>query len=221
MQPVSRPRVKVCCIASVAEAWLAIEHGASAVGLVSAMPSGPGPIPEELIAQIAGTIPPGVSSFLLTCQDDVDAIVDQQRRTRVNTIQVCDRLPPGSYARLREELPGVSLVQVVHVNGPEAVEEAIAIAPEVDAILLDSGNQSLPIKELGGTGRTHDWRLSRAIRESVAVPLYLAGGLKPENVAAAIREVRPFGVDVCSGLRTEGRLDPQKLTAFFQEIAKA
>jgi phosphoribosylanthranilate isomerase len=221
MQPVSRPRVKVCCIASVAEAWLAIEHGASAVGLVSAMPSGPGPIPEELIAQIAGTIPPGVSSFLLTCQDDVDAIVDQQRRTRVNTIQVCDRLPPGSYARLREELPGVSLVQVVHVNGPEAVEEAIAIAPEVDAILLDSGNQSLPIKELGGTGRTHDWHLSRAIRESVAVPLYLAGGLKPENVAAAIREVRPFGVDVCSGLRTEGRLDPQKLTAFFQEIAKA
>jgi phosphoribosylanthranilate isomerase len=221
MQPVSRPRVKVCCIASVAEARLAIEHGASAVGLVSAMPSGPGPIPEELIAQIAGTIPPGVSSFLLTCQDDVDAIVDQQRRTRVNTIQVCDRLPPGSYARLREELPGVSLVQVVHVNGPEAVEEAIAIAPEVDAILLDSGNQSLPIKELGGTGRTHDWRLSRAIRESVAVPLYLAGGLKPENVAAAIREVRPFGVDVCSGLRTEGRLDPQKLTAFFQEIAKA
>jgi phosphoribosylanthranilate isomerase len=221
MQPVSRPRVKVCCIASVVEAWLAIEHGASAVGLVSAMPSGPGPIPEELIAQIAGTIPPGVSSFLLTCQDDVDAIVDQQRRTRVNTIQVCDRLPPGSYARLREELPGVSLVQVVHVNGPEAVEEAIAIAPEVDAILLDSGNQSLPIKELGGTGRTHDWRLSRAIRESVAVPLYLAGGLKPENVAAAIREVRPFGVDVCSGLRTEGRLDPQKLTAFFQEIAPA
>jgi len=221
IQPVARPRVKVCCIASVAEARLAIEHGASAVGLVSAMPSGPGPIAEELIAEIAGTIPPGVSSFLLTCQDDVDAIVDQQRRTRVNTIQVCDRLPPGSYARLREELPGISLVQVVHVNGPEAVEEAIAIAPEVDAILLDSGNQSLPIKELGGTGRTHDWRLSRAIRESVAVPLYLAGGLKPENVAAAIREVRPFGVDVCSGLRTEGRLDPQKLTAFFQEIAKA
>ena len=221
MQPVSRPRVKVCCIASVVEAWLAIEHGASAVGLVSAMPSGPGPIAEELIAEIAGTIPPGVSSFLLTCQEDVDAIVDQQRRTRVNTIQVCDRLPPGSYARLREELPGVSLVQVVHVNGPEAVEEAIAIAPEVDAILLDSGNQSLPIKELGGTGRTHDWHLSRAIRESVAVPLYLAGGLKPENVAAAIREVRPFGVDVCSGLRTKGRLDPQKLTAFFQEIATA
>lgn len=218
MRPFLRPRVKICCIASIEEAGMAIEHGASAVGLVSAMPSGPGPIPEELIAEIAVTIPPGVSSFLLTCQEDVEAIVDQQRRLRVNTIQVCDRLPAGSYARLREELPGVSLVQVVHVTGPAAVDEAIAIAPEVDAILLDSGNQSLAIKELGGTGRTHDWRLSRTIRESIDVPLFLAGGLKPENVAAAIREVRPFGVDVCSGLRIEGRLDPQKLADFFKAV---
>ena len=195
---------------------MAIQHGASAVGLVSAMPSGPGPISEELIAEIAAKVPPGVSSFLLTCQQDVAAIIDQQRRLRVNTIQICDRLPVGSYAQLREALPGVSLVQVVHVTGPEAVDEAILIAPEVDAILLDSGNQSLPIKELGGTGRTHDWRLSRTIRESIDVPLYLAGGLRPENVAAAIREVEPFGIDVCSGLRTEGRLDPQKLAAFFK-----
>ena len=216
MKPTTKPRVKICCIASIAEALLAIEHGASAVGLVSAMPSGPGPIPEELIAEIAASIPPGVSSFLLTCQEDVEAIVDQQKRLGVNTIQICDRLPAGSYARLRAELPGVSLVQVVHVTGPEAVDEAIAIAPEVDAILLDSGNQSLPIKELGGTGRVHDWTLSRKIREAIEAPLYLAGGLKPENVAAAIREVRPFGIDVCSGLRTEGKLDPQKLAAFFK-----
>jgi phosphoribosylanthranilate isomerase len=216
MKPTLKPRIKVCCIASIDEARLAIEQGASAVGLVSAMPSGPGPIPEELIAEIAATIPPGVSSFLLTCQQDVDAIVDQQKRLRVNTIQICDRLPPRSYKRLREALPGVSLVQVVHVTGQESVEEATAIAPEVDAVLLDSGNQSLPIKELGGTGRTHDWSLSRAIREAIDVPLFLAGGLKPENVAAAIREVQPFGIDVCSGLRTERKLDPQKLAAFFK-----
>src|ERR1700752_3271268 len=216
MKPTEKPRVKICCIQSVAEAWMAIEHGAAAVGLVSAMTSGPGPIPEELIAEIAAKVPPGVSSFLLTCQQDAEAIVDQQRRLRVNTIQICDRLPAGSYPRLREALRGVALVQVVHVTGQESVAEAIAIAPEVDAILLDSGNQSLPIKELGGTGRTHDWHLSRAIREAIEVPLFLAGGLKPENVAEAIREVRPFGVDVCSGLRIEGRLDPQKLAAFFR-----
>jgi phosphoribosylanthranilate isomerase len=200
---------------------MAIEAGASAVGLVSAMPSGPGPIPEELIAEIAATIPPGVSSFLLTCLQDARSIVDQQRRLRVNTIQICDRLTEGSYQDLREALPGISLVQVVHVTGPEAVEEAIAVAPHVDAVLLDSGNQSLAIKELGGTGRTHDWTLSRRIRQAIEVPLFLAGGLNPANVAAAIREVQPFGIDVCSGLRTNGHLDPHKLTAFFTQINAA
>jgi phosphoribosylanthranilate isomerase len=215
MRPTTKPRVKICCIASVAEAWMAIEHGASAIGLVSAMPSGPGPIPEDLIAEIAATVPPGVSSFLLTCQQEAAAIIDQQRRLRVNTIQICDRLPEGSYEELREALPGVSLVQVVHVRGPESVDEAIAVASHVDAVLLDSGNQSLGIKELGGTGRTHDWRLSRKIREAIDVPMFLAGGLNPGNVAAAIREVQPFGIDVCSGLRTEGHLDPQKLSDFF------
>lgn len=220
MKPTSNPRVKICCIASVAEAWMAIEHGASAVGLVSQMPSGPGPIPDELIAEIAATIPPGVSSFLLTCSQNAATIIDQQRRSGVNTIQICDRLPEGSHQQLRTALPGVSLVQVIHVTGPESVDEAIAIAPQVDAVLLDSGNQSLEIKELGGTGRTHDWSLSRKIREAIDVPLFLAGGLKPHNVAAAIQEVQPFGVDVCSGLRTDGALDRHKLSAFFSEIRK-
>ena len=197
---------------------MAIEAGASAVGLVSAMPSGPGPIPEELIAKIAATIPPGVSSFLLTCLQDAASIIDQQRRLRVNTIQICDRLAEGSYQDLRESLPGVSLVQVVHVTGPEAVDEAMTVAPHVDAILLDSGNQSLAVKELGGTGRTHDWTLSRKIRESIEAPLFLAGGLNPANVAAAIREVQPFGIDVCSGLRTNGHLDREKLNQFFTQV---
>ena len=218
MKPTARPRVKICCIASVEEAWMAIEAGASAVGLVSAMPSGPGPIPEELIAKIAATIPPGISSFLLTCLQDAASIIDQQRRLRVNTIQICDRLTEGSYQELRESLPGVSLVQVVHVTGPEAVDEAIAVAPHVDAILLDSGNQSLAVKELGGTGRTHDWTLSRKIREAIDAPLFLAGGLNPANVAAAIREVQPFGIDVCSGLRTNGHLDREKLNQFFTQM---
>ena len=197
---------------------MAIEHGASAVGLVSEMPSGPGPIPETLIAEIAATIPPGVSSFLLTCKDDAASIIDQQRRTRVNTIQICDRLPRGTHEELRVALPGVSLVQVVHVTGPESVDEAIAVATEVDAILLDSGNQSLAVKELGGTGRTHDWNLSRTIREAIDVPLFLAGGLNPQNVAAAIREVQPFGIDVCSGLRPNGVLDREKLADFFKQM---
>jgi phosphoribosylanthranilate isomerase len=218
MGPTNRPRIKVCCIASVAEAWLAIESGASAIGLVSAMPSGPGPIEEDSIAEIARVVPPGIASFLLTCKQDVQSIIDQQRRLRVNTIQICDRLVDGTYRDLRQALPGISLVQVIHVTGPESVDEAQMVAPQVDAILLDSGNQSLQVKELGGTGRTHDWTLSRKIRETIYVPLFLAGGLTPNNVTEAIRTVQPFGVDVCSGLRTEGKLDRNKLSAFFDEV---
>ena len=218
MKPTAKPRVKICCIASHTEAWMAIELGASAIGLVSAMPSGPGPIAEELIAEIAAVVPPGVASFLLTCKQDVASIIDQQKRLRVNTIQICDRLVDGSYLSLRASLPGVSLVQVIHVTGPESVEEAQAIAPHVDAILLDSGNQSLRVKELGGTGRTHEWRLSRIIRDTIDVPLFLAGGLKADNVQEAIRTVEPFGVDVCSGVRTDGQLDRNKLLDFVDAI---
>ena len=212
------PRVKICCIANIAEAWMAINHGASAIGLVSAMPSGPGPIPEELIAEIAAIVPPGVATFLLTCKQDIDAIIDQQRRLRVNTVQICDRLPTGSFEQLRQALPGVSLVQVIHVTGRESVSEAVSVAPFVNAILLDSGNQSLPIKELGGTGRTHDWNVSREIIETVRVPVFLAGGLRSENVRQAIDAVGPFGVDVCSGVRTDGELDEAKLNSFFAQV---
>ena len=219
MRAIAKPRVKICCIASIDEARMAIDHGASAIGLVSAMPSGPGPIPEELIAEIAAVVPPGVASFLLTCKQDIASIIDQQRRLRVNTIQICDRLVEGTYQELRSALPGVSLVQVIHVTGVESLEEAKSIAPHVDAILLDSGNQSLEVKELGGTGRTHDWSLSRAIRESIDVPLFLAGGLNPSNVAEAIAAVGPYGIDVCSGLRTDGHLDTTKLTAFFSALS--
>ena len=221
MEATKVPRVKICCMGSVKEARLAIENGASTVGLVSEMPSGPGVISQDLIAEIAATIPPAVSSFLLTCKTDAAAIVEQQKRLRVNTIQICDRLKKSNYQILREALPGVSVVQVIHVNGPESVDEAISIAPFVSGILLDSGNQSLPVKELGGTGRTHDWKLSLQIREAIDVPLFLAGGLKAENVADAIRQVRPFGVDVCSGVRTEGKLDDGKVKRFFAAVRAA
>ena len=218
MKATLRPRIKICCIASIEEAWMAIRYGASAVGLVSAMPSGPGPIPEELIAEIVAELPPGVSSFLLTCRQDAESIIDQQRRLRVNTIQLCDSVEHGTHQVLRASMPGVSLVQVIHVSGPQSIDEATSIAPFVDAILLDSGNQSLPVKELGGTGRTHDWRISARIREAVNIPVFLAGGLNPSNVAEAIKEVAPFGVDLCTGVRTEGKLDEQKLSSFFESV---
>lgn len=214
----THPRVKICCIKSPTEAQLAIACGASALGLVSSMPSGPGVISEEAIARIADTVPPPIASFLLTSEHSPEAIIAQQRRCRTNTLQLCDHLPATVYSRLRAELPGIALVQVVHVTGLESVDYAVAAAGHVDALLLDSGNPSLAVKELGGTGRTHDWTLSRRIRDAVGIPLFLAGGLTPANVADAIAAVEPFGLDLCSGVRTNDNLDPVKLRAFFAAI---
>lgn len=221
MEPTTKPRVKVCCISSVEEAKLAINYGASALGLVSEMPSGPGIVSEGLIAQIASMMPPAVSSFLLTSKPDTLGIIAQQRRLGVNTIQLCDRLISGSHEDLRQALPGIAIIQVIHITGSESIDEAVAVAPHVHGLLLDSGNPSLMVKELGGTGRIHDWSISRRIRELVDVPIFLAGGLTPDNIADAIKQVEPFGVDICGGVRTDGKLDEVKLSRFFQEISRS
>jgi phosphoribosylanthranilate isomerase len=205
---------------SIDEAWMAIEAGASAVGLVSPMPSGPGPISNETAAEIAARVPPGIDAFLLTPLQTVDELVEQNRLVRARTLQLVDELPAGAHAELRAAMPGVKLVQVIHVTGPESVDEALAVAPHVDAILLDSGNPTLEVKELGGTGRRHDWALSRAIRERAEVPVWLAGGLDPDNAREAIETVQPFGLDLCSGIRTgEGYdLDQDKLDRFMAAV---
>jgi phosphoribosylanthranilate isomerase len=211
-------RVKVCCIASEEEAALAVRMGASAVGLVSRMPSGPGPIPESRIRDIARTVPPGIATFLLTCETTAEPIVAQQRYCGANTLQLVDAVEPGVHDALRDALPGIKIVQVIHVRDESALADARRVSPHVDAILLDSGNPSLATKELGGTGRAHDWAVSRKIRDTVQVPVYLAGGLNPKNVGKAIDQVQPFGVDVCSGLRTDGHLDPIKLEQFMRAV---
>lgn len=216
-----KTRVKVCCIASADEARMAIAAGASAPGLVSEMPSGPGMIPEERIAEIAALAPPGVATFLLTCRTDPREIAAQAARTGVGVLQLCDAPVPGAHVALRQELPGVKIVQVIHVQGAESVDAARAAASDVDALLLDSGRPDLAVKELGGTGRVHDWETSRAIREAVDVPVYLAGGLHPGNVARAIDVVRPFGVDLCSGIRIDGRLDAKLLEDFMRAVSNA
>ena len=213
------PRIKICCISSENEAKTAIEFGASAIGLVARMPSGPGPISDELIRQIADTIPPPVATFLLTSETTVRKIIEHHNRTKTNTIQIVDSLLSGTYSQLKTALPCVKIVQVIHVIDERSVDEAIGISEMVDAILLDSGNPKLKIKELGGTGRIHNWKLSRQIRDKSKCPVFLAGGLNPENVRQAIEEVQPIAVDVCSGVRTDGNLDRKKLELFIRNAS--
>lgn len=213
-----KPRVKICCIASVAEARLAIGHGAHALGLVGRMPSGPGPIPDEQIARIAAVVGSPTETFLLTSETRVADVIAHHGRTRTTTIQLVDALSDGSYDGLRRSLPAVKLVQVIHVRDEASVDEALAAAEKVDHLLLDSGNPALKVKELGGTGRVHDWRISRRIVEQSPVPVFLAGGLNAGNVRSAVEAVKPYGVDLCSGVRNNGALDPDKLEAFFAAL---
>jgi phosphoribosylanthranilate isomerase len=212
------PRIKICCISSIEESRIAVSAGASALGLVGNMPSGPGVIPDDLIAEIAKSVPPPVATFLLTCETSAEAIIQHYYRTRTSVIQIVDTLPKESYQALRSALPGIKLVKVIHVLNEKSVDEALEISGLVDTLLLDSGNPGLAIKELGGTGRTHDWKLSRRICEQVHIPVFLAGGLNPGNIRRAVEEVQPFGVDICSGVRTNGHLDPIKLDQFMTEL---
>jgi phosphoribosylanthranilate isomerase len=211
-------KVKICCISSILEAKQAISFGASALGLVAQMPSGPGPIADELIKEIIRTIPPPVASFLLTSRTDSQEIIAHQKSVSSNVIQIVDALKSGSYDDFREAIPAIKIVQVIHVIDEKTLDEALEISEKVDALLLDSGNPNLSIKELGGTGRVHNWAISRQIVEQSKVPVFLAGGLKAENVRAAIEAVQPYGLDLCSGVRTDGKLDPYKLEAFFNEV---
>jgi len=209
-----RIRIKICCISSIEEAKIAIESGADAIGLVAKMPSGPGPIPDEIIRQIAQSVPPLIGTFLLTSETSADEIIEHHHRTLTSTIQIVDLLSLGTYSQIREALPSVKLVQVIHVIDSNSVDMAVRLSNSVDALLLDSGNPNLKIKELGGTGRVHNWNLSRQIRDNAKCPIILAGGLRPENVRNAIAQVQPFAIDVCSGVRTNGALDRTKLSCF-------
>ncbi|RVU24123.1 phosphoribosylanthranilate isomerase [Sandaracinomonas limnophila] len=212
--------VKICCISSPEEAQIAIKNGASALGLVGNMPSGPGIIEDSLIHQIAKTVPPPIATFLLTSETEASAIVSHYQKVHTTTIQIVDALEGREYTAIRNALPHVKLVQVIHVIDEASVQEAIEVSEFVDAILLDSGNPNLATKELGGTGRVHNWDLSRKIRESISIPLFLAGGLNKDNVRQAIDAVQPFGIDLCSGVRTNGILDERKLQEFFEAIAR-
>lgn len=214
--------VKICCIASVDEARLAVAEGAAVLGLVSAMPSGPGVIDDSRVAEIAAAVVPPTETFLLTSRTRAAAIAEQHRHARTTALQLVDHVPHDELRSLRRQLPGVRLVQVIHVLDEGSVDEAVAAAPLVDALLLDSGNPRATVKELGGTGRRHDWRISRRIRDAVApLPLFLAGGLNAGNVGDAIAAVRPHGVDLCSSVRSDGRLDGARLRAFFDAVRRA
>ncbi|MBC8416007.1 MAG: phosphoribosylanthranilate isomerase [Candidatus Cloacimonetes bacterium] len=141
-----------------------------------------------------------------------------QKRVGTNTIQIVDKLQTGTYEDIRTALNNIKLVQVIHVSDESSIDEAIAVSQHVDAVLLDSGNPKLKVKKLGGTGRIHNWEISKIIRQKLNIPIFLAGGINPDNIIKAIRFVQPFGIDLCNGVRTNGKLDKSKLGNLFKAI---
>ena len=216
-----RTRVKICCIASIEEANMAIAAGADALGLVAEMPSGPGPIDDDTIAQIAAFAPPPLATFLLTSRTEADGIVDHARYCGTNTLQIVSHIDAIEYPAIIRALPHIRRVQVIHVEDAGAIDLLRQYEPYVHAFLLDSGRPNAAVTELGGTGRTHDWAISAACVAATKKPVFLAGGLAPDNVSRAISQVKPFGLDLCSGVRTNHQLDHKKLSAFMQAVATA
>jgi len=215
-----RTRVKICCIRDVAEMALAVAAGADAVGLVGPMPTGPGPVDDETARRVAAAVPASVAPWLLTSEETPEAILAHAERCGATTVQIVRHVPPGHHDALAAMAPFLRRVQEIHVEDEAALDLVAAYADRPHTFLLDSGRPSA--SELGGTGRLHDWAVSARCVEAAARPVFLAGGLGPANAAEAIRHVRPFGLDVCSGLRDgAGALVPSLLMAFVAAVEEA
>jgi phosphoribosylanthranilate isomerase len=213
-------KVKVCCIASPDEAQIAVSYGVAAVGMVDETPTGEGRVPRETIAAIAASVPETVGTFVLTSATDAEKLADLYATTGVDTLQLWDPLPSEGYERLRSLSPGIFIAQSVHVMDDDALEVARRVARHVDALVLDSGHSEPPLRWRNPGGETHDWRISRRISDEIRLPVLLAGGLNAENVCQAVRVVRPYGVDVCSGVRNKGKLDRSLLVAFLETVSR-
>lgn len=220
MTGLGRTRVKVCCIASEEEARIAIRAGADALGLVGAMPSGPGVISDAIASKITKTVPPPIATFLLTSETTAQGIYEHVSLVRPMTVQVVNHIDPAEYQKLEQILPRNTLkrVQVIHIDSSESLNLINHYDSYVDVFLLDSGRPSAKVPELGGTGRVHDWNLSAEFVRKSSKPVFLAGGLRSDNVEEAIKTVKPFGLDLCTGVRTDGRLDKDKLKAFMKVV---
>ena len=216
-----RTRIKICCISSPEEARLAVAAGADAIGLVGEMPSGPGVIGDDLAREIAQGTPPAIDTFLLTSLERGPDIAEHARYCGTTTVQIVRHVSPGEYPALVRLLPATRRVQVIHVEDEQAIERIAPYERWAHAFLLDSGKPSAPTAVLGGTGESHDWAISAQIVRRSKRPVFLAGGLNPGNVGEAIRQVSPFGVDVCSGVRTAGELDRDKLFRFMEAVRAA
>jgi phosphoribosylanthranilate isomerase len=206
-------RVKICGVRTVEDAVKCVAAGADAVGMLLA-PS-PRRIPAGLAREIVESLPPFVTPVIVMMPSAADEAVEAARTIRPGAIQLQGDEPPGMLADIKQAMPGIRLIKAVHVGGGREVEKARAYESVADAILLDTISPAR-----GGSGQTHDWSVSRGVVAAINKPVVLAGGLKPGNVAEAVRAVNPYAVDVSSGVEGEGRVKDMALIRTFIKNAR-
>jgi len=210
---VRRVRVKVCGITNREDLEAAVDAGADALGFVVDVPASPRNISLDRALDFVEATPPFVQSVLVSVFDTVDQLETLCSCVAPDAVQVA-----GTLARdaIGEQLRGIRVIQAIAVNDEVDV---LPFAAHCDAVLTDS---CVPGAH-GGTGKPHNWNVSRAIKELIApTPLILAGGLTPGNVRAAIKTVRPYAVDVSSGVEARaGMKDPAKIRAFIEAVKEA
>jgi len=206
-------KVKICGVRTAEDAVKCVEAGADAVGMLLA-PS-PRRITPVQAGEIVKILPPFVTPVIVMMPSSAGEAVEMARMVNPGAIQLQGDEPPEMLADIRRALPGIRLIKAVHVGGGDELEKARAYEQVADAILLDTMS---PNK--GGSGQTHDWAVSRTIAASIKKPVVLAGGLGPGNVAAAVRAVKPYAVDVASGVEGEGRVKDMALIEKFIRNAK-
>lgn len=221
MNCMKRTRVKVCCISSIAEAHLAVAHGVDALGLLGGMSTSPRAIDMKTAREIASEVPPAVETFLLTASFSGKEIARQAEMCGTTAIQVVQPIEANEHQRLAERLPNVRRVQAIHVEDRSALDLIDVYEPHVHAFVLDSGSAGASVGDLGGTGCVHDWSISEEFVRQTCKPVFLAGGLNADNVRRAISTVGPFGVDLCSGVRRNKKLDAHLLDKFTSNVWKA
>lgn len=206
--------VKICGIRRLEDALAALAFGADGLGfLVGRKHHSPDFLDESDAAAIVAALPPNTSSVLVTHLADPDDIVTLATAIGVTIIQLHGDTSPAQAAVIKHRLPHIKTYKAIHVIDTESIDTAQQYATVVDAIVLDTVN--LATDQVGGTGQTHDWSLSRQIVEQLPIPVILAGGLTPDNVGEAIRRVRPYGVDVNSGTKgCDGYKDHARLQRF-------
>lgn len=214
-------RVQIAGISTLADALAVERAGAEAIGFTLGLPTGPhNGLDERGARAIIASLPPLVVPVLITYLDTAAAVVPLCRYLGVSTVQLHAGAPPSEIAAMRAALPGLKVILAVNVTGATSLDDAMRVWDDADALILDSYD---PVTgRHGATGRTHDWGISRRIVEASPVPVILAGGLAPENVGEAIRAVRPWAVDVHTGVeRPDGSTDPARVRAFVAAVRAA